>query len=152
MLVYVGMPAISQFMTQQPWTIARTATLADAHRMMREHGIRHLPVLDNGELVGVVSQGDLHLLETIADFALDTVDVEEAMSSRPFYVTGDTPVDEVAEIMADHKYGCCVIMGREGVQGIFTGVDACRALASLVRRYTSVDISDMDLQHTGYTR
>ena len=57
------MPAISHYMTKQPWTISRKATLAEAHQMMREHEIRHLPVLDNGELVGVVQ----HL---VGDFPL----------------------------------------------------------------------------------
>ncbi|HEY5944776.1 MAG TPA: CBS domain-containing protein [Kofleriaceae bacterium] len=146
------MPAISHFMTKQPWTIARKATLADAHRLMRAHDIRHLPVIDNGELVGVVSQGDLHLLETIADFELEGVAVEEAMSSRPFYVTADTPIDEVVEIMADHKYGSCIVMGRNGVEGIFTGVDACRTLAALVRRYENAEVPNANRRHTGYSR
>lgn len=127
------MPAISRYMTKQPWTIARTATLADAHTLMREHHLRHLPVVDKGSLVGIVSVGDLHLLETIADFGLDEVSVNEAMTERPFIVTGDTPLDEVAGIMAEKKYGSAIVVGREGIEGIFTTVDACRALASILQ-------------------
>jgi acetoin utilization protein AcuB len=130
----VVMPAVAQFMTKQPWTIAVTATLADAHRAMHEHRIRHLPVIDNGELVGVVSQGDLHRLESIAAFSLDAVHVHDAMTSQPFVITGDTPLDEVVAIMAEHKYGSAIVMGREGVEGIFTSIDACRVLAQLLRR------------------
>ena len=55
------MPAVSQYMTKQPWTIDRYASLAQAHALMREHRLRHLPVLDRHELVGIVSVGDLHL-------------------------------------------------------------------------------------------
>jgi acetoin utilization protein AcuB len=128
------MTAISHYMSKQPWTVALTATLDDAHRLMREHHIRHLPVIDKGELVGIVSQGDLHLIETIADFPLDAVNVDEAMTKKPFVITGDTPLDEVVEIMAEHKYGSAIVMGREGVEGIFTSVDACRVLAELLRR------------------
>lgn len=127
------MPAVSRYMTRQPWTVARSASLADAHELMREHQLRHLPVLDNGELVGVVSLGDLHLLETIGEFALDSVPVDEAMSENPFVVTGDTPLDEVVEIMAAKKYGSAIVMGRDGVEGIFTMVDACRALAAVLQ-------------------
>lgn len=145
------MPAISHFMTKQPWTIARTASMAEAHRMMREHDIRHLPVLDNGELVGVVSRGDLHLLETIADFSLDEVQVEEAMTADPFYVTGDTALDDVVEIMAQKKYGSAIVVGRNGVEGIFTATDACRVLAELIRRYTGMS-ADLEVHHTGYSR
>ena len=127
------MPAISRYMTKQPWTIERVASLAEAHALMREHHLRHLPVLDKGALVGIVSLGDLHLLETIGDFALDEIPVDEAMTEHPLAVTGDTPLDEVAEIMATKKYGSAIVVGREGVEGIFTTTDACRALASVLQ-------------------
>jgi acetoin utilization protein AcuB len=127
------MPAISHYTTKQPWTIERTATLAAAHVLMREHHIRHLPVLDRGDLVGIVSLGDLHLLETLAEFPFDSVTVDEAMTAHPFIVTGDTALDDVAEIMADKKYGSVIVMGRDGVEGIFTTADACRALAETLR-------------------
>lgn len=146
------MPAIAHYMTKQPWTIQRKESLADAHRIMREHEIRHLPVMDNGELVGVVSFGDLQLLETIADLPLQAVDVDEAMTPNPFYVTADTAVDDVAEVMATHKYSSAIIMGPNGVEGIFTYIDACRALAELVRRYTAMDLPAPELRHTGYSR
>ncbi len=120
-------------MTAQPWTIERTATLAEAHRTMREHAVRHLPVLSEGELVGIVSQGDLHLLETISDFPLDTVSVEEAMTEHPFVVTSDMPLDDIVEIMASKKYGSAIVVGHKGIEGIFTMVDACRALAAVLR-------------------
>jgi len=41
-------PAISRVMSTQPCTVERSATLADAHDIMRGHQIRHLPVLDHG--------------------------------------------------------------------------------------------------------
>jgi acetoin utilization protein AcuB len=128
------MPAISRYMTKQPVTIDRSTTLAEAHRIMREHDIRHLPVLEEGRLTGIVTQRDLHLLETIGDLDLDGILVDEAMTDHPFIVTGDTGVDEVAEIMADHKYGSVIVVGRDGVEGIFTAVDACRVLADVLRR------------------
>lgn len=129
------MPAISRYMTAKPITIERTATLAEAHRIMREHTIRHLPVVDNvGNLCGIVSQRDLHLLETLGDVDLASVRVEEAMVERPFVVTGDTALDDVVEIMGEHRYGSVVVMGKQGVEGIFTAVDACQAFAQVLRR------------------
>ena len=138
------MPAISRYMTKQPWTVARSASLADAHKLMREHQLRHLPVLDNDELVGIVSLDDLHLLETIAEFPLDEIPVDEAMSEHPFIVTGDAPLDEVAEIMAAKKYGSAIVVGREGVEGIFTTIDACRALASVLQHAQLDEIAATD--------
>lgn len=129
----MSMPAISRYMTRQVWTIERSASLAEAHALMRAHRIRHLPIMQAGELVGIVSLRDLHLLETIAEFPLESVQVDEAMTARPFVVTSDMPLDDVAEIMAEHKYGSAIVLGRDGVEGIFTAVDACRALADVLR-------------------
>ncbi len=125
---------VSHYMTSQPFTIGRRASLAKAHRIMREHDIRHLPVLEGGQLVGVVSRGDLHLLESLASVPLDAVDVEEAMTPMPYAVSGKTPMHEVVDIMVQHKYGCAVIVDAAGmVEGIFTTVDAMQALVNLLR-------------------
>ena len=121
-------------MTPAPHTIQRTASLADAHRMMRELGVRHLPVMTGNKLSGVVTQRDLYLLETLADFDIEKVDVGEAMTENPFIVTGDTALDEVLEIMTAQKYGSCLVVGRDGIEGIFTTNDACRILATLLQR------------------
>ena len=56
---------IRRFMTLGPHSITSRQTLAEAHQTMRERGVRHLPVVDDGKLVGVVSQRDLYLLETL---------------------------------------------------------------------------------------
>jgi acetoin utilization protein AcuB len=138
------MPAISRYMTKQPWTIARSRSLGEAHALMREHQLRHLPVLDRGQLVGVVSLGDLHLLEVIDRIASDDIPVADAMTEHPFVVTSDAPLDEVAEIMAEKRYGSAIIMGRDGVEGIFTTVDACRALASVLQRIQLDEIAATD--------
>jgi len=121
-------------MTPAPYVIARTASLAEAHATMRRVGVRHLPVMAGGELVGVVTQRDLYLLETIAELDIEKVEVGEAMTERPFIVTGDTGLDEVLEIMTQKKYGSCLIVGRDGIEGIFTTTDACRILATMLQR------------------
>lgn len=132
------MPPVSRYMSAQPHTVPRATTLRQAHRLMREHDIRHLPIVEDGELVGVVSERDLHLCETIPDVDLDDTFLDEAMTEHPFVVTGDTALDEVVDIMAEKKYGSAIIMGRDGVEGVFTSVDACRVLAELLRRDSAV--------------
>ncbi|MBX3160442.1 MAG: CBS domain-containing protein [Deltaproteobacteria bacterium] len=126
------LPAVSAYMTANPYTIDRRATLAEARRVMQEHNIRHLPVLDRGDLCGVISDRDLRLYEG-AGSNPDEALVNAAMSESPFIVTSDTALDEVVEIMGEQKYGSVVVMGHNGVEGIFTAVDACRALAEVLR-------------------
>lgn len=131
----MAIPAVSHFMSVQPATITRTASLADAHDIMRGHQIRHLPVLEeDGTVCGIVTERDLHLIETLADAEPETTLVEEAMTERPFVVTSDTPLDEVLQIMAEHKYGSVIVVGRDGVEGIFTTVDACSVFAQMLQR------------------
>lgn len=112
--------------------------MSQAHELMRSHRIRHLPVLAAGKLVGIVSDRDLHLIETLPDSDPDEVTVEEAMTEGVYVVAPDAPLDAVAEWMATHKYGCAVVADRRGVvEGIFTTVDAMQVLADVLRRATT---------------
>ena len=125
------MPPVSRFMTVRPVTVDRASTVAVAHRLMQAHHIRHLPVTGDGRLVGIVTERDLQLVGSSID--PDTASVESAMTPNPFIVTSDTALDEITEIMAEHRYGSVIVMGRDGVEGIFTAVDACQALTTLLR-------------------
>jgi acetoin utilization protein AcuB len=132
------MPPMSRYMTRQPWTIRKDAKMSQAHELMRSHRIRHLPVLEGGKLVGIVSDRDLHLIETLPDSDPDEVTVEEAMTEDVYAVGVDDPVDAVAERMAARKYGCAIVANRRGlVEGIFTTVDAMQVLAEVLRRVTT---------------
>ena len=126
-------PRIGQFMTRTPYTIDHDQPLVRAHELMRTHQIRHLPVLQNGKLLGLVSIRDLHLIETLRDVDPSEVPVEDAMAEEPYTVSPEEPLDVVAAIMADHKIGSAVIVDSGEVQGIFTTVDALRALLHLWR-------------------
>ena len=97
--------------------------------MMAENGIRHLPVLERGDLVGIVSQRDLYFVETIAGVDKLTDKVEDAMTSDTRKFAPETLVADVAREMFVHKLGCAVIIERDRVVGIFTAMDALRLLA-----------------------
>jgi len=122
---------IRQFMTAAPHSIGRDQPLSVAHERMRAWGIRHLPVLEAGKLVGVLSQRDALFVETLRDVDPTKVPVEDAMSSDVYIVAPDVPLTEVAREMADHKYGCAVVTDGPRIVGIFTTVDALRALIGI---------------------
>jgi acetoin utilization protein AcuB len=119
---------IGDVMTPQPLTIGRDQKLVTAHKMMAENGIRHLPVLERGDLVGIVSQRDLYFIETIAGVDKFADKVEDAMTSDTRKFDPDTPLAEVAREMFEHKLGCAVVVERDRVVGIFTAMDALRIL------------------------
>jgi acetoin utilization protein AcuB len=122
------------YMTAAPHTIGADQTLTTAHRIMREHHIRHLPVLADGKLVGVVTEGDLRLIETLKDVDQEQVLVEEAMTPDPYTIAPETSLEWVALEMAQHKYGSVIVVEHGRVVGVFTTVDALRALQDLLGR------------------
>ena len=127
-------PTVADFMTPSPHSIGMNQSLEEAHRLMRDNRIRHLPVLDGGKLVGLVSERDLHLLETFRDVNATKVTVEEAMTSDPFVVAPETPLTKVALEMWKYKYGSAVVMDGDRLAGVFTTIDALGALATIITR------------------
>lgn len=125
-------PTIQRYMTTSPHSIGVNQTLAQAHHMLQEYGIRHLPVLEGGRLVGLVTDRDLRLVETLPGVDPKSVMVEDAMATSVYSVSPDTPLDQVLESMADHKYGSAVVMQNNKVVGILTTVDVCRAFYEML--------------------
>jgi acetoin utilization protein AcuB len=123
---------VERFMTPHPHTIGMDQSLAKAHEMMRTHQIRHLPVLHGGKLVGIVSQRDLHLMETFGAIDQEKVTVEEAMTAEVYVVEPATHLAEVARTMAEHRFGSAIVMISSKVVGVFTMVDAARALSEVL--------------------
>ena len=126
-------PAVAKYMTASPHSIGQEQTLSAAHKVMRDHACRHLPVMHGGQLVGIVTERDLHLVESLKDVDPEKVLVEDAMSTSVYSVPPEAPLDEVVSEMAARKYGSAVVMQNGKVVGIFTTVDACQALAELLQ-------------------
>ena len=127
-----AIPHVDKYMTPSPCSIGQEQALAQAHKLMRGHHIRHLPVLHGGKLVGMLSDRDLHLIETLRDVDPEKVTVEEAMSPEVYSISPKAPLDEVVREMAHHKYGCAVVEDNGKLVGVFTTVDAMRAFADLL--------------------
>ncbi len=119
---------IDHFMTSSVFTISSDRTLQDAHQLMREHKIRHLPVLRAGALVGLVTERDLSFVESLKDVDPSKTRVDDAMSQDVFSVSPDASLAEVCRRMAKEKLGSAVILEGRKVVGIFTAIDALRTL------------------------
>lgn len=128
-----AIPTIQKYMSTCPHSIGAEQPLSEAHKRLREFNIRHLPVLQGGKLVGMLTDRDLHLVETLQDVDIASMEVEQAMSANVYAVPPDTGLDEVVDEMARQKYGSAVVMQNGKVVGIFTTVDACAALRELLR-------------------
>lgn len=127
------MSTIRQYMTPTPVTVGQEQSLAHAAEVMKQHGIRHLPVLHGGQLVGVVTERDVALLTAQEHRDAASITVEDAMSPITYSVKGDAPLRQVVAHMAAHRLGSAVVVGEaDHVLGIFTSVDAMQMLAELL--------------------
>jgi acetoin utilization protein AcuB len=120
--------SIADYMSPTIHSVGRGQSLATAHDLMNSNRIRQLPVLDGGKLVGIITLRDLHLVETLPDVDPEKVAVEDAMTAEVYSVKKTDSLRDVATHMAENKLGCAVVLERGKVMGVFTTVDALRAL------------------------
>jgi acetoin utilization protein AcuB len=126
-------PTIRHFMTAAPETIGADLNLAQARDRMFQLGARHLPVLEGGELVGILSDRDIALIDAVFG-DLSKLQVRQAMTAQPFTCGPEAHLHAVAAEMASHKYGTAIVVDRDHpghVLGLFTTTDALRALAEI---------------------
>ena len=123
---------ISSYMTKAVHTIGADQTLEHAKKMMYTYGIRHLPVLDSGKLVGILSDRDIKLAYAIDGASAAKSTTGDSCTSESYSVPGTQDLKSVATTMAARTIGCCVITDNDAVIGIFTATDACRILGEVL--------------------
>lgn len=127
--------AVEQFTTPDPITATVTTMVDDLWRLMEQHGVRHLPITCDGEVVGVVSDRDVRVVLGLSSAEKMQVQAADVMSPEPVVVKTGTPLDDVADLMAQKKVGSVIVIDDEGnLVGIFTATDALNALVALVRK------------------
>jgi acetoin utilization protein AcuB len=119
-------------MTPGPHTIGPAQPLTVARKLMQQHGIRHLPVLDGGAVVGLLSERDLLLVESLDTTDPAAIRTEEAMATDVLSAGPDEPLAAVVEAMVDRKVGSVVVVEHERVIGVVTTTDALRFLVDLL--------------------
>ena len=129
--------SIASFMTRSPHCIGKDQKLAAASSLMRTAQLRHLPVLDAGRLVGMLSQRDIYFVETIQGVDPVEVSVEDAMTQEAYQVHPTARLHAVVGAMAKKKLGSAVVVEAGKVVGMFTTTDALRVLSELLSRHAS---------------
>jgi CBS domain-containing protein len=129
---------ITHIMKQKVVAISADDTLRIVGEIMELGHVRHLPVVRGGELVGIVSQRDLlrASLSSVMGLPseeqsqfLEGVRISEVMSTPPVWVAPETPIQEVAGLMAERKIGCLPVVANGELLGIVTETDVLRHFA-----------------------
>lgn len=125
-------PQVSKYMTVHPHTIGVDQAISKASKMMQEYKIRHLPVMDNGKLMGIISDRDIKSVMAFKDVNPDVTTVSEIVIEDPYVVKPTSQLDTVCAEMASYKYGSALVVDNSKLVGIFTWVDGLSALTELL--------------------
>ncbi|HVN31734.1 MAG TPA: CBS and ACT domain-containing protein [Thermoanaerobaculaceae bacterium] len=128
---------VREIMTTAVITVAPDATLEEVCEIMHARNIRHLPVMEDGRLVGVITDRDVHGATSSLCLAPSQPKglVRDAMSHPPTTAHPMDPVEDAARTMRSLKIGCLPVLDDDTLVGIITGIDLLDALL----RLTGVD-------------
>lgn len=125
---------VEEIMSEQPYAIEANESVREAMHRLMSQDIRHLPVLDDGILVGMLSDRDIR---SIASEALTAEvgdqlaqPVSEVMTSDPITVLPETEVGEAIDLMIEHKVGALPVVTEDRLVGIVSYVDVLRVAKS----------------------
>ncbi|UCF67002.1 MAG: CBS domain-containing protein [Acidobacteriota bacterium] len=129
------MPTIKSVMTAFPYAIAIDRSASQARRMMAEHGIHHLPVMDGERLVGVVTKREIERVLDVARRGEGTNDprLDQVTLTRALVVDLTASLDRVLTEMAEKHFETTLVVKDRKLAGIFTRSDACRWFGRLLR-------------------
>jgi CBS domain-containing protein len=131
---------IKDWMTTSVVTATPQTTLPEAHRLMKENRIRRLPVTSNGQLVGIITRGDVRGAEPSEatslsiwelNYLLAKLQIQEIMTRNPFTVSPEATISEAAQLMLDNKISGLPVVDDSGrVVGIITESDIFRLVVT----------------------
>lgn len=129
------MQIVGELMTRDVVTLKETQNLAKADELLRLHRIRHLPVVRQGKLVGLVTHRDL--LKAAAVHASGPAEqplwASDIMTRDVETVRPETPLKDAVSSMLKHKYGCLPVVDASGaLQGILTEADLVKYAQHLI--------------------
>jgi len=128
-------------MSKHPLTVNGDTSVSETHKYMLEQKVRHLPVVDKtGRMIGLVTDGDLLKAEPSSATSLsvweihsllDKVTAKDVMVKEVITTTEDTPIEEAAGLLLDHKIGCLPVLREDKLVGIITESDIFRTFLEM---------------------
>lgn len=124
---------VKEVMRKPVTVVPVEATLGEANELMLSRSFRHLPVVDQGRLVGVLTDRDIrYATSSLCPMPRSAGDsVALAMSRHPLTADPLDPMEDAARIMREHKIGCLPVLDGGELVGILTGMDLLDALMTL---------------------
>ena len=131
---------VSHWMTRKVFTVSPEESVTGAVSLMKEKGIKHIPVLRDEKLIGIISDRDINEFTPSKATTLDIFElhyllaktkVKEIMKSNVTTTTPSTPVEEAAMVMHDQNVGCLPVLENGRLVGIISDRDIYRVLVDI---------------------
>src|SRR5512144_1881429 len=132
---------IKTLLTRPAITTGPATSIRDARALMRRRGIRHLPVLEHGRLVGMLAERDIDRADasSVPEIALHDwlgpladLLVADVMARGPLALHPETPVAEAARLACDRGVDALVVVDSDEVAGVVTRGDLLGVLGGLL--------------------
>jgi acetoin utilization protein AcuB len=133
---------VSEVMTRTVVTLTPEQTLRDAVELLRSKHIRHLPVVEDSRLIGILTDRDVKratpsLLSGVDrdeyDRVLDETKIGQIMTREPMTVTPETGLKAAVKIFIDHKVGALPVVSDGLLVGIITEIDLLRVFHGMLK-------------------
>ena len=133
---------VGQWMTKDPITVGPKESIVLARMIMRQRGIRRLPVVEGDRLVGIVTDRDVReawasdantLAAQELHYLLERIPVRDVMSSPAITVTPETPLDVAVSLLREKKIGGLPVQDNDKLVGILTDTDVFQAFLQVLR-------------------
>jgi|SRR3972149_706916 len=143
---------VGDWMTRKVVTISPKQTLPVSHKLMKDHSIRRLPVVDAGQLIGILTLGDIReaspsdatsLSIFELNYLLAELTVDRIMTKDPITVTPATRLSEAAKLMLQHKIGGLPVLEGHKLVGIITESDIFRAYVRLAEGQNTLEAAQV---------
>ena len=122
---------VSEWMAKDPVTVTKDQKVQDCVDLMKKHSIRHLPVVENKKLIGLVTESDLR--EVFLASLMEDLSIEGVMISEPITVSPNTEIEDAAKLIYYHKIGGLpVVDDYEYVVGMITVADLVEVFIELM--------------------
>jgi len=137
---------VGEWMEKKLITIDRKTTIQEAISLMKKHSIRHLPVVEEERLVGLVTEGDMR--QVFVASLIEELSIDDVMIKNPITVTVDTDIDDAAKLIHYNKIGGLPVVDEHyRLLGIITVADIMAAFIELMGVLKSSSRIDIAVGH-----
>ncbi len=133
---------VRDFMTPDPLTLSPQDNLRAAMELMKTHKLRRFPVVDQGKLVGIITDRDVRQAgassavmqeRRYVEYLLDRILVSGIMTPNPITIGPDEPLENAANLILKHKIGGLPVVEDGRLVGIITETDLISALIRFLK-------------------